>query len=249
MPLLQRKRYLNLNHAGVYAPAGSSSLGLQTNLGAFYSLDNTLSDSTGNVTDLTNNNVVTFVSPPGAGLSAVSQCGNFVSGSSQYLSHANDTNLNIVGQDFSLQCWFYTTGNTVTFVSKNSGGFGSIEYALSYTFGTGASNPVQGAVGNYGALTSANVANSVWRHVILTFNNTSKATVLYVDGASAATSTGSGTGPGGTSQFNIGATGGPGTYMNGNLALVGVWKNRILSAGDVTALYNSGNGLSYAAMA
>jgi hypothetical protein len=228
---------------------GGGSLGLQTNLGSFFSLDNTLADATGNVTALTNNNAVTFVSPPGGGLPAVTNCGNFVLASSQYLSHADATGLNIVGVDYSIQAWFYTTSSSQTVVSKRTGGFGNREYGINYTFGTGSSNPVQIQNGDYTAIASSNVANSAWTHVVFTFNNTSKAAILYVNGSSAATATQSGTGPGGTSNFYIGADPTPGVFMNGNIALVGVWRSRILSAGDVTLLYNSGAGLSYAAMA
>lgn len=246
MPLLAKKRY-QPNHAGLYVPAGSG-LGLQTNLSSFFSLDNTLADATGAVTDLTNNNTVTFVSPPSS-LPAVTNCANFVSASSQYLSHADATGLNVVGVDFSIQLWVYPTDNTRTFLTKNSGAFGSREFRVSYTFGSGATNPIQSVVGDYSSLTTSNYSTNAWHHVVLTFNNTSKATVLYVDGASAATSTGSGTGPGGTSDFRVGASGDLAQYMSGNICLVGVWKSRILSAGEVTQLYNSGNGLSYAAMA
>jgi Arm domain-containing DNA-binding protein len=54
----------------------------------------------------------------------------------------------------------------------------------------------------------------------------------------------------GTSNLVLGAdAAGTGQFLTGNLCLFGTWRNRILSASDVTALYNSGNGLSYAAMA
>lgn len=246
MPNIIQVRRTLLKAPAVIIPAG---LGLQTALGSFWSLNNTLADSTGNVTDLTNNNAATFVSTPGSGFNAVAQVANFVNSSSQYLSHANATGLNIVGVDFSLQAWVYPTGNSQTVLSKYSGGFGNVEFLLTYNFGTGPSNPFAATVGNYSAITTSNRTASAWHHCVLTFNFTTKATILYVDDGVAASSTGSGTGPGGTSQFNIGANGSPGSYFSGNIALVGIWRNRVLSAGDVTALYNGGAGLSYAGMA
>lgn len=250
MPLLQRKRYLNLNHAGVYAPAGGGgALGLQTSLGSFFSLDNTLADATGAVTNLTNNGTVTFVSPPGGGLAAVTNCANFVSASSQYLSHADATGINTVGVDFSIQFWYYATGNSNFFTSKATGGFGSREFEISYGFGTGSANPITIGINNLDSLATGNITNTAWHHLVFTFNNTSKATVIYIDGSSAATKTMTGVTTAGTSQLNIGANATPGSYWGGNFALYGIWRSRVLSAGDVTLLYNSGAGLSYAAMA
>ena len=233
---------------GMVHSTGGGALGLQTSLGSFFSLDNTLNDATGAVTALTNNNTVTFVTPPGGGLAAVTNCANFVVASSQYLSHADATGINVAGIDFSLQVWFYSTGNTAYLASKSSGGFGSREYNWDYTFGTGASNPVRVDLNNSGAITTGNVTNTAWHHAVITYNATSKATIVYIDGASAATGN-SNTVPAGTSQLNIGASPLPNIYWGGNLCLFGTWRNRILSAGDVTLLYNSGAGLSYAAMA
>lgn len=230
-----------------YYKAGGGALGLQTNLGSFFSLDNTLADATGAVTNLTNNNTVTFVSPP-ASLPAVTNCANFVSASSQYLSHADATGINVAGIDFSLQIWFYVTNPSKTFVSKSTGAFGSREYLWEYTFGTGTVDPVAITMNSGGTITTANLSHSAWHHAVYTYNATTKGGILYIDGASAGTFTFSNN-PAGTSQLNIGADPTPGTFMSGNLCLFGTWRNRILSAGDVTLLYNSGAGLSYAAMA
>jgi hypothetical protein len=227
--------------------ASGGSLGLQTDLGSFFSLDNTLADATGNVTDLTNNNTVTFVTPPGAGLAAVTNCANFVGSSSQYLSHADATGINTAGISFSLQVWVYATTTASNLSSKDGGGFGSREYTLRCPF-SGGSVPFRAETNNGGAITSANLAGSTWRHVVFTYNASTNAMVLYVDGASAATGSSSADGAG-TSTLYIGADSTPGGFYTGNLALYGTWRNRVLSAGDVTALYNSGNGLSYAAMA
>jgi hypothetical protein len=237
---------------GMVHSTGGGALGLQTSLGAFFSLDNTLADATGTVTNLTNNNTVTFVSSTPSPIAAVSNTAKFVSASSQSLSHLDATGINVAGIDFSLQCWAFPTNNTNTFLSKNSGSFGNREYQLQYPFGAGSSNPVRIDINSAGAVAStANVANNAWIHIVITFNNTSKATIIYVNGSSAASATSS-VGAVGTSDFYIGANtngGAPSGFMDGGISLVGIWRNRILSAGDVTLLYNSGAGLSYAAMA
>lgn len=79
------------------------------------------------------------------------------------------------------------------------------------------------------------------------------APTLYLDGASS----GSGATLTGTMQSTSSATlnfGRVGTNTPSAinpllLDQCGFWKGRVLSASDVTALYNSGNGLSWAAMA
>jgi len=241
---------------GLYLPmgkkpavAGGGSLGLQTNLGSFFSLDNTLTDSTGTVTNLTNNNTVTFVSPPGAGLAAVTNCANFVSASSQSLSHADTTGINIAGINASIQIWFYSTISTVSLASKADGAFGSREYSIGYSFGTGGSNPVTCATDDNTTRSSSNTPTNAWHHVVFTWNNTSKAFVCYLDGSQFSSTT-EASATAGTSTLFLGANStGTGGYLDGNLCLFGTWRNRILSAGDVTLLYNSGAGLSYAAMA
>lgn len=226
--------------------AASGSLGLQTSLGSFWSLDNTLNDATGNVTALTNNNTVTFVSPPGGGLAAVTNCANFVSASSQYLSHVDATGINVAGIDFSISFWFYATTNNKYFFSKSTGAFGSRECEALQVFGSAFT--IRFSVNNGTQLNSANTSGSAWHNCVITWNNTSKAQIVYIDGASSGSGTGSAN-PTGTSQLNIGADAAPANFFGGNIALFGIWRSRILSAGDVTLLYNGGAGLSYAAMA
>jgi hypothetical protein len=230
-------------------PVASGSLGLQTNLASFFSLDNTLSDATGNVTDLTNNNSVTFVSSTPTPPSAVTNSAKFVGASSQSLSHADATGLNIAGINASVQIWAYMTGNTVSILRKNGGAFGSREYGIRWGFGTGVANPVRIDTDDNVVRDSSNISNSTWIHIVFTWNNTSKAFVCYVNGSQYSSTTESNV-TAGTSTLFLGAdAAGTGGFMTGNLCLFGTWRNRILSAADVTALYNGGNGLSYAAMA
>lgn len=227
--------------------AAAGSLGLQTNLASFFSLDNTLADSVGAVTDLTNNNSVTFVTSP-TPPSAVTRSANFVSASSQSLSHTDATGINIAGIDASVQVWVRPTGNTKQVVSKNGGAFGSREYNITYGFGDGTNNPIRIVTDDNTTRDSSNTAINTWKHVVFTWNNTSKAFVCYLNGSQYSSTTESNA-TAGTSTLYLGATGGGVAAFDGQMCLFATWRNRILSAADVTALYNSGNGLSYAAMA
>ena len=88
-------------------------------------------------------------------------------------------------------------------------------------------------------------------HLVGTFDGASKVATIYVNGASDGTNTLTGTMQSTASApLNVGVSPGGGTFLpNGSrLDQVGFWKGRVLSAGDVAALYNSGAGLSYAGM-
>lgn len=247
MLLQARRGYLTGRSA--YDPSSGGGLGLQTNLGSFFSLDNTLNDATGAVTALTNNNTVTFVSPPGGGLAAVTNCANFVQASSQYLSHADATGINTAAIDFSLQFWLYiAAGGGEGIASKSDGAFGNREYAIDEAFTGGAASPRVSINSSGTAITSgATMSRSAWHHVVITYVNSTKAMVMYIDGASSNTATAPAN-TAGTSNLQLGCTAALGGFWTGNMALFGTWRNRVLSAGDVTLLYNSGAGLSYAAM-
>ena len=230
----------------VIIPPGG--LGLQTNLGAFYSLDNTLNDATGNMSALTNNNSVTFSSPGGT-LTAVTNAAIFASASSKYLSVAAASAINMGAVSFSVQLWYYNTANGGAIPLDKYVGFGNGDFTVGATF-TGGASPITFAAcrANNTAISSGNQSKDTWHHYVFTYNSSGGAQNLYVDGSAVSNNTASNP-PSGTGNLHIGASGSPGNYVDGRIALVGLWKSRVLSAGDVTALWNSGAGLSFAAMA
>lgn len=231
---------------GPGTPHSAGGLGLQTDLGSFFSLDNTLADATGNVTDLTNNNSVTFVSSAPSPIAAVSNTAKFVSASSQSLTHADATGISVAGINFSLSFWMYDASNGTNVLAKGTNSFGSNEYRFDRPFAANLRFELNNS-GVFGP--GGTIVGSAWHHVVVTFNNTSKAAVMYVDGSQVATNTYGGSSAAGAGTLWLGSNYAGSSFFDGNLCLFGTWRNRILSAGDVTLLYNSGNGLSYAAMA
>ena len=99
---------------------------------------------------------------------------------------------------------------------------------------------------------SSTYAINNWHHVVLTIGS-DRAGVLYVNGSSAATFSGA-FNSGGLDMFSIGvdydtsggSAGDLDQYFDGKIDEVAIW-NVALSAADVTALYNSGNGLKASA--
>jgi hypothetical protein len=225
--------------------SGGGSLGLQTSCTAFWELESTSwSDATGNSNTLTpSGSAPTIVS----GL--VGNAAHFVTGSSQSLNIASNTNLAVGGGNFSLQCWVKADANGA-WLSKNDGGFANREwdfrnnftssnvYAFEFYLSGGSSVIVNSTVNN---------DSTAYHHLVATWDGTTIR--FYVDAGTAVTNVPGSGSLASTSSVFIGENGQNATFANGNIDQVGIWKGRVLSSSDVTALYNSGAGLSWAAMA
>jgi len=96
---------------------------------------------------------------------------------------------------------------------------------------------------------SSTYAINNWHHVVLTIGS-DRAGVLYVNGSSAATFSGT-FNSGSLDMFSIavdydasdGTAGNPTQYFDGKIDEVAVWNDELTSA-EVTAIYNSGNMLN-----
>jgi hypothetical protein len=233
--------------------SGGGSLGLQTNLTAFWSFEDTSwTDDTGNGSTLTG------TGSPASSSTAPAKVGNYLSlNGSSYLSAGSNTNLVTGSGSFSVQCWVYTPAppGAGGFMNKDNNVFGQKEWSLGTRFTS--ANKWDFTVYNtsttqFPATSTTTVATSTWTHLVGTFNSSTGAVLIYVNGSvdgSGATLTGTVQSTA-SAPFNIGRLAGGTGIANGHrIDQCGFWKGRVLSASDVTALYNSGNGLSYAAMA
>lgn len=237
------------NQPRVVAAGG---LGLQTNLTGFWSFENTSwTDDTGNGTTLT------ATGSPTSSSTAPTIVGNYLGlPGSAYLSAANNTNINAGGGSFSIQAWVYVNAGSVTdgYFNKGTSGFGNQEWGLGSRFTS--ANVFSFSVfdsSSNGTRAEDTVATttSTWVHLVATFDSGTKGMVLYKNGSSVGTATASAALNSTTNAINVGqgGFGGAGLASGYRIDQCGFWKGRILSASDVTALYNSGSGLSYAAMA
>lgn len=233
-------------------PVATGGLGLQTNLTAFWSLENTSwTDDTGNGSTLT------ATGSPTSDSTAPAVVGNYAAfPGSAYLSVADNTNIDADGGSFSISIWVYAggTANQNGFVGKGSTGFGNEEWGLGHRFTSAnvwsfqvydsGSNPTR-------AEDTVAHATNTWVHLVGTFDGSSKGLVLYKNGSSVGTATAGVAVNSTANPFHIGRNGFGGSGLNsGNrIDQVGFWKGRVLSSSDAMALYNSGSGLSYAAMA
>ncbi len=223
-------------------------MALTDNLVAFWELDD-LVDAHG-ANDLTNNNSATF---------ATGKVGNAVDverGSTQFLSRADNTDLSTGDIDWTLNAWVKVEAvdgsNNLVFVAKDDSG----NHAEYYLFYQGSSSQFRlevygatgfGSQGAVNATTFGSVSTGTWYMVTAWHDATNNQVGIAVNAGTADTAGHSAGVIDGNGSFKIGADAFAADYFDGLIDQVGLWK-RVLTSGERTSLYNSGNGLSYAAM-
>jgi len=225
-------------------PSNVFATDLTTSLISYWKLDETSgtrADSVGS-NNLTDNNTVT---------QAVGKLGNsaqFTIANSEYLSHIDNASLSIGSTDFTISAWVYldTKTSNMVFVSKYGGGGGNGEYALYYKLSADAFACSTFPQLDASVTPPGGVQTGQWYFLTCSHNATTHTNTITVNNTWTNTSA-AGTEPSDTiAEFAIGRFQGSGStmYFNGRVDSVGFWK-RILAAGEITTLYNSGAGLEY----
>jgi len=227
--------------SGVFGGVPPSTL--LSGLSLYLKLDEaggTRSDSSGNVTALTDNNTC---------LSAAGQVGNavaLVAASSQYLSHASVAALGVSGA-FTLSVWARLATKTATMrlISKDDGA--SREYILYYdtsadrwTFAVFVGG-VGGGFTSVVASTFGAVPTATWHYVVAGYNAVAQQVFVGVNGGAQNTTGGVASVFDGTSVFEIGAGAG-GQYFDGAADEVKLWNTRMLSSAEIAE--DRANGLA-----
>ena len=203
------------------------SIDLLAGLQAFYKLSD-LTDSSGNNLTLTNNGDVTFAS---------GKIGNaaILDGNS-WLSTSGNTAFGT--GDLTVGTWVNATnldGNQkMAFVGGNSG--------FTFSLLDGTVHLAKAGVADMHDFSSGTVTNNSWIHVLVKREGT--IFTCYVNGSSVGTyESGSVIDFSGTDYlFGAYINGLSGYSLEGQIDAVGIW-NRALNDAEVSALYNSGNGL------
>ncbi len=217
---------------------------LMQDLKAFWKMNEasgTRYDSVGTNHLLDNNTVGSFAGVIGIGSS-------FVDEQNESLTIDDNDDLSVDGeQDFSISTWFNIDGNEgwTALLGKFSGSWASaVEYALRRENGSGK----LGFLVSNGVGTTLVVSNSVislgsWHHVIVSRDTTAGLLNMYYDGVGSSIAYSDDIAE--TSEkFRIGGKASGFDDSDVLIDSVGLWK-RVLTDGERTALYNSGNGLEY----
>lgn len=225
--------------------AGNDSPGTGT-LAGYWKLGDggpTWVDSTG-TTDLTENGTITAVT------GKVENAADFESSDgADYLSGGDTAALEFAGSDFTIAGWVNVENIAIrTIVAKYNTTGNQREYALRFN-NTPNPDVFQFIVSNDGTATNILSASThgapstgSWYFVVAYHDNGTEIGISVNDGAfdTAAHTTGVFAG---SATFCIGAWD-TGNYWDGQIDEVGIW-NRLLTAAEITWLYNSGNGRTY----
>lgn len=216
-------------------------MALTDGLVAFWKLEEasgTRADHVG-ANDLTDVNTVT--QNPGI----VGNAAQFTAANSERLEIVDNTDLSTGDIDFTLSAWVYldTTGVFRNVITKWEGAGANIEYLLrvnasnqaTFTVGNGASN-------GSATFTTTALSGATWYNIIAWHDSVANTISVTVNAnatpASAAWTTGV---LDGGSKFALGFSIGAGTYWNGRIDAVGLWK-RALSSTERDEVYNAGSG-------
>lgn len=200
-----------------------------TNLVSYYKLDTSSADSVGS-----NNGTDTAITY------------SYANGKIQGGAGFNGTSSNInIGSSATLQNSTFTYAAWINPTSLSSGnpniisgpgGFPALR--IKTDGGVKRLNLLKQGVTDLCEGTSA-INTGTYTHIALTYNNSTGAYVFYINGSVDKSGTIS------TQTWTFGTTylgNASGEYWNGSMDEVGIWSS-VLSASDITALYNSGNGL------
>ena len=217
---------------------------LLTNLIAYWKLDETSgtrNDSVG-ANHLADNNTVTSTT------GKIGTAGQFTSANNEYLSIADNADVSTGDIDYSVAAWVMldSTGTSRNIIGKgNPSSGGGCEFCLRYT---GGANVFIFTAGKSGGESQAQhtltVSTGVWYFVVGWYNSVSNlANIRVNDGTTVSVSHTSGWDTA-LSLFIGVDTVATGRYWNGRIDEVGFWK-RVLTAEEITTLYNNGNGITY----
>lgn len=226
-------------------------MALIDNLVAYWKLD----EASGNAIDAHGSNTLTDTNSVGTGTGVINSARDFESGSTQYCTIADNTDLSTGNIDFTFSFWINIESNNNY---RNVLGKGSawsqagVEYHV--WLNQDAGQRVVWEVGTDGfaslvnvtANNAGNLSTGTWYFVVVWHDSVANEIGISVnDGTPDTTAHSAGVWDSDKafSIGNMGSTGGGQTW-DGLIDEVGFWK-RVLTSGERTQLYNGGAGLAY----
>ncbi len=220
--------------------------GLIQDLVAYYRLDEssgTRENRVINNTDLTDNNTVGFSA---SGVSDNTEgCADFVAANNEFLSHSG-AELRLGDSDWSISLWTNKdTGSDQDILGIWKTSADNREWRLWYRNSINgyqfeiSSNGESGGVSTVQSGTAS--STGVWYSHIITHDSVNNNIKYYLNGSLKNTTSHSGGAFEGNGEFRMGHTFSSTDYYDGQIDEFGAW-TRVLSARDISDIYNSGEG-------
>lgn len=215
-------------------------MALRDNMVSWWELNETSgtrNDSHG-TNHLTDNNTVL------SGTGKQGNCADFESANAEYLSIADASQSGLDNQTNMSFSWWMKLESDTDPVVMGKFATGSQAYWIQMQLG-GTFKFMDSSEGDSCQISLADFTLATWYHVVVTY--AAGVVKLYVNGSYVGTDNTTNTSiPNTTGYFSIGRVEKyASNYYDGLIDEVGIW-SRELTSGEVTTLYNSGNGLTYA---
>ena len=186
----------------------------------------------------------------GAGaVAAPTAASQFTAANSEYLSVANDANLQFGDEDFTIACALYldSTGEPYRIpMGKWNDSANVREWTFYFNDATAKYGFFVSSNGtaNNGVFTSSTISTGAWHYIVGVHDSVNNLLKISIDGGAFATAAYSAGCNANTSPFRFGASATATEFWDGRICKGSVWR-RALSAAEAAQLYNSGNVLAH----
>jgi hypothetical protein len=217
---------------------------LTDNLISYWKLD----EASGNALDAHGSNTLTETSGTiDAGTGKINGARDFEAGDSEYFSIADNADLSVGDEDFTITAWINPESNHDGVVVSKYGASGAFSYRIqTVNVGTNIAARVSGNGTSSTLITATDFgtySTGTWYFVVLWHDAAANQLGISVNDVATTASYSSGIFDS-TADFRIGALGNATLFFDGLIDEVGFWK-RVLTSGERTQLYNAGSGLAY----
>jgi hypothetical protein len=202
-----------------------------------------LEEASGERVDAHGGNDLGDVNTVGQAAGRLGNAASFVAANEEALGIADNPAISMGNIDFTIAGWV-RFDSLVAAGLVGKWGSGSLEYLVFFD-GTNLRFHVSNdGTGNTSVVNSASISTNTWYFFVAWHDAANDTINLSVNNNAAASTGHSGGAHDGGSSLLLGQNEEGGSYLNGRLDSVSIWK-RLLTAGERTQLYNSGNGLDY----
>jgi hypothetical protein len=167
-------------------------------------------------------------------------------GSSQYLTVADNSTLNLSGTNFTISCWYYVAATNASnryVFAKTILNLLPLNYGFRIVAGGTTTQFIFSNGATYYFPSGPSAVLGSWNHLVIKYDGTNL--TMYGNGVAGTPVAMPAAIENSIANFSIGR---PGShtlqYFDGNVAGFAIWK-RSLSSTEVTTLYNGGIGLTY----